>query len=156
MTSSLYECFSADSLHSKELYESIPEQHRPRLETNGALNKVALTVSGGSQKPLGSTIMPIILTDATTGQKFCIKLHALVMESLLMDIFIVGGWHRLHQKYVLGSRSRDFVLWLSCMQDLNDSVMQKSQTSSNHGTWNECLTWWRGSLPSAYDVGTST
>jgi len=91
MTSSFYEYFSADSLHSKELYESIPEQHRPRLQTNGALNKVEFTVSGGSQKPLGSTIMPIILTDATTGQKFCIKLHALVMESLLMGMFIGDG-----------------------------------------------------------------
>ena len=78
-------------LHSKDLYESIPEQHRPRLETNGALNEVAFTISGGSQKPLGSTIMPIILIDATTGQKFCIKLHALVMESLLMGMFIGDG-----------------------------------------------------------------
>ena len=35
--------------------------------------------------------MPIVLTDATTGQKFCIKLHALVMESLLMGMFIGEG-----------------------------------------------------------------
>lgn len=91
MTSSFYECFSADSLRSKELYESIPEQHRPPLDTEGALNKVEFAVSGGSQTPLGSTIMPIILTDATTGQKFCIKLYALVMESLLMGMFIGEG-----------------------------------------------------------------
>ena len=38
--------------------------------------------------PLGSTIMPIILTDATTGQKFCIKLYAFVFESMATDMFI--------------------------------------------------------------------
>jgi len=35
--------------------------------------------------------MPIILTDVTTGQKFCIKLYAFVLESLLMDMFIGEG-----------------------------------------------------------------
>jgi hypothetical protein len=32
--------------------------------------------------------MPIVLTDATTGRRFCIKLYALVMEKLLMGMFI--------------------------------------------------------------------
>jgi hypothetical protein len=91
--SSFDEYISPDGLHSKKLYESIPEQYRPPLENVGTLGEVAFAFPSGSpgQTPLGSTIMPIVLTDATTGQKFCIKLYALVLESLLMGMFIGSG-----------------------------------------------------------------
>lgn len=93
----------------KKLYESIPEQYRPPLETNGALKKVAFALFNRSQMPLGSTIMPIILTDAITGQKFCIKLYAFVFESESMptDMLHRGFWHRIPQKSGLGNRNRD-------------------------------------------------
>lgn len=39
-------------------------------------------------KALGSIIMPVVFTDAITGKKFCIKLYALVLESLQMGMFI--------------------------------------------------------------------
>ena len=35
--------------------------------------------------------MPIILIDATSGRRFCIKLYALVLENLLMGMFIGRG-----------------------------------------------------------------
>jgi len=37
---------------------------------------------------MGSTIMPIVFTNAETGERFCIKLYALVLENLLMGMFI--------------------------------------------------------------------
>jgi hypothetical protein len=83
--------FSIDRLHAQKLYESIPEQHRPPLNTTNTGSTVTFTIPGTTQKSLGSTIIPIILTDATTGSKFCIKLYALVMENLLMGMFIEQG-----------------------------------------------------------------
>jgi hypothetical protein len=79
---------STNDLRPKKIYESIPEQHRPPLDTKGARNDVTFSLLGSTQKPLGSTIMPIILTDETTGTKFCIKLYALVLENLSMGMFI--------------------------------------------------------------------
>ncbi|KAH9971779.1 hypothetical protein BJV74DRAFT_865557 [Russula compacta] len=35
--------------------------------------------------------MPIILTDTITGERFCIKLYALVLEDLLVGMFIGEG-----------------------------------------------------------------
>jgi len=83
--------FSIDRLHAQKLYESIPEQHRPPLNTTNTGSTVTFTIPGTTQKSLGSTIIPIILTDATTGSKFCIKLYALVMENRLMGMFIGQG-----------------------------------------------------------------
>ncbi|KAI3614334.1 hypothetical protein WG66_000187 [Moniliophthora roreri] len=75
------------TLVSKRLYESIPSEHRPPLDTTDGGLAVSF-MTGGSQKSIGSTIMPIVLTDANTNQKFCIKLYALVMENLLMGMFV--------------------------------------------------------------------
>jgi len=74
------------TLVSKALYESIPQEHRPSLsDRNKGTNVQFLT---GENKALGSTIMPIVMTDSETGHKFCIKLYALVMENLFMGMFI--------------------------------------------------------------------
>ncbi|KAJ8082630.1 hypothetical protein AAF712_012553 [Marasmius tenuissimus] len=78
------------TLVSKKLYESIPEQHRPPLDTTANVQTVSFLM-GSPQQALGSTIMPVVLTNATTGRKFCIKLYALVMENLLMGMFIGRG-----------------------------------------------------------------
>ncbi|KAK7049836.1 hypothetical protein VNI00_005266 [Paramarasmius palmivorus] len=78
------------TLVSKRLYESIPTEHRPPLDTTKADLSVSF-MTGGSQKVIGSTIVPIVLTDEETGQRFCIKLYALVMENLLMGMFIGEG-----------------------------------------------------------------
>ncbi|KAL0570913.1 hypothetical protein V5O48_011053 [Marasmius crinis-equi] len=75
------------TLVSRKLYESIPEQHRPPLDTNATDTSVAFVLSG-PQNALGSTIMPVVLINAETGKPFCVKLHALVMEDLLMGMFI--------------------------------------------------------------------
>jgi len=76
------------TLVSKNLYESIPEEHRPALNASHAREVGSLF---GSMATIGSTIMPIVLENAETGQKFCIKLYALVVENLLMGMFIGNG-----------------------------------------------------------------
>ncbi|KAF9040366.1 hypothetical protein BDZ89DRAFT_1060458 [Hymenopellis radicata] len=74
---------------SKALYESIPEEHRPPLDTSHT-QPVAFTF-GGSQTAIGSTIIPVILKNADTGKLFKIKIYALVLENLLMGMFIGQG-----------------------------------------------------------------
>lgn len=49
---------------------------------------------GGPQKAIGSIIMPVVLTEATTGRKFCIKIYALMVEELLMGMFIGQGGNK--------------------------------------------------------------
>ncbi|EIM86542.1 uncharacterized protein STEHIDRAFT_57583 [Stereum hirsutum FP-91666 SS1] len=73
---------------SKRLYESIPAQHRPLLNTQD--NSPVTFLTGSSQTALGSTIMPVILTNKRTGKKFRVKIYALVLENLLMGMFIGG------------------------------------------------------------------
>lgn len=72
---------------SKKLYDSIPEAHRPPLDTSHS-RTVPFTVLGSSTMSLGSVIMPLILTNADTNTKFRIKLYALVLPNLLLDMFI--------------------------------------------------------------------
>lgn len=45
-------------------------------------------LTGGTQETLGSTLLPILLTDASNGQKFRIILYANVLENLLIPVFI--------------------------------------------------------------------
>ena len=78
-------------LDKKALYESIPEAHRPPLDTSDADVTVNFSVAGQPQKPIGSIIMPIILINAETNTRFRIKLYALVLPRLLMGIFIGSG-----------------------------------------------------------------
>ncbi|CAA7263948.1 unnamed protein product [Cyclocybe aegerita] len=78
----------SENLVSQALYESIPEVHRPPLNTEHAGVEVSFSIFGSSQKAIGSIIMPIILTDAEGNTQFRIKLFALVMPELLMGMFI--------------------------------------------------------------------
>ncbi|KZV74798.1 hypothetical protein PENSPDRAFT_662230 [Peniophora sp. CONT] len=70
----------------KAFYESIPKEHRPPLNTENKGHVSFLT--GGSQETLGSTLLPILLTDASNGQKFRLILYANVLENLLIPVFI--------------------------------------------------------------------
>ncbi|KAJ3509644.1 hypothetical protein NLJ89_g5108 [Agrocybe chaxingu] len=72
---------------SKALYDSIPEAHRPTLNTDEDVD-VSFSLLGSTQKALGSVIMPLILINYETNTRFRIKLHALVMPRLLMGMFI--------------------------------------------------------------------
>ena len=67
-------------------YESIPKEHRPPLNTSHQGRVSFLT--GGTQETLGSTLLPILLTDASSGQKFRVVLYANVLENLLIPVFI--------------------------------------------------------------------
>jgi hypothetical protein len=49
---------------------------------------VTFSLSGGKSTSIGSVIIPIILTNADTNTRFRIKLHALVLPKLLVDMFI--------------------------------------------------------------------
>jgi hypothetical protein len=84
----LMDIFSPDRSRSKKFYETIPEQHRPSLDTEVAGEEVKFAPFDTTSKALGSIIMPVILTDTITGNRFCIKLYALVLEDLYMDMFI--------------------------------------------------------------------
>jgi len=77
------------NLVSKKLYESIPEQHRPPLDTRHSQD--VNFAFGGIQKAIGSIIMPVVLTEATTGRNFCIKIYALTVEELSVGMFIGQG-----------------------------------------------------------------
>jgi hypothetical protein len=74
-------------IYGQDLYESIPEAHRPPLRAEDKVN-VTFSILGSSQQSVGSTIMPVILKNKDTGKLFCIKLHAYVMPNLLMGMFI--------------------------------------------------------------------
>jgi len=70
---------------SKDLYESIPEAHRPPLRTENK-QKVEFLM-GSPQETLGTTILPFILT-ATDGKPFIMKLFMHVLPRMLMGMFI--------------------------------------------------------------------
>lgn len=71
---------------SKQLYESIPDYHRPELKTSD-LPSISFLM-GGKQTALGTVFVPIMLRDADNTTRFRIILHAYVMPSLLMGMFI--------------------------------------------------------------------
>ena len=83
--------FSADVSHLKKLYEFVPEQHCPLLNTRDAGKDVVFSLADKTEnKALGSIIMTIIFIDANTEEIFCIKLYALVWpgDDLSMGMFI--------------------------------------------------------------------
>ncbi|KAF8188740.1 hypothetical protein BJ912DRAFT_1143343 [Pholiota molesta] len=75
---------------SKALLESIPRAHRPALDRRTAGQAVA-TLTAGDMRSIGTTLFPLLLTDYTTGEKFRIVLHAIVLPNLFMGMFISGG-----------------------------------------------------------------
>ncbi|KAJ7768350.1 hypothetical protein B0H16DRAFT_1307798 [Mycena metata] len=75
---------------SQKLYESIPAEHRPALDTGVAGQAVEFTVMGGTQEIIGTTLLPWILT-TTSGERIRLVLHALVLPKLFMGMFIGNG-----------------------------------------------------------------
>jgi hypothetical protein len=49
------------------------------------------TLGGGDMRSIGTTFLPLILTNYTTGEKFRIVLHAIVLPDLFMGMFIGFG-----------------------------------------------------------------
>ncbi|CAD6589576.1 MAG: hypothetical protein ASARMPREDX12_003887 [Alectoria sarmentosa] len=80
-------CIAAGSGNfiSKELYQSIPQEHRPGLDTRS--HQVGLWFSE-DQTALGATFIPIILKNAKTEKPFRIVLHAYVLPTMLGGTFI--------------------------------------------------------------------
>jgi len=71
----------------QSLYESIPTEHRPPLNSADA-GRTVNTIATSPMKTIGSTFMPIILTNKDTLEKFRIVLYALVVPNLFMGMFI--------------------------------------------------------------------
>lgn len=74
----------------KKLYESIPAEHRPALDTRAAGQDVQFSIFGGTEKSIGTTHFPLILT-TTSGERIRLVLHALVLPNLFMGMFISRG-----------------------------------------------------------------
>jgi len=76
------------ALVSKALWESIPEQHRPPLNTIDKGMVVPNILFPSSKiKAIGSVIFPILLRD-TNGKRFRMKLFALVVPEMQMGMFL--------------------------------------------------------------------
>ncbi|KAF9471774.1 hypothetical protein BDN70DRAFT_767240, partial [Pholiota conissans] len=71
---------------SKALLDSIPEAHRPQLNTADAGLKVKTLFE--PMTSIGSTFIPLILTNRTTGKKFRVVLYAIVLPKMFMGMFI--------------------------------------------------------------------
>lgn len=73
------------------MLESIPPEHRPALNTD--YKPAVETLTSGMMTSIGTTFIPLILTDQDTGEKIRIVLHAIVLPSLFMNMFIgtIGG-----------------------------------------------------------------
>ncbi|KAJ7761528.1 hypothetical protein DFH07DRAFT_883564 [Mycena maculata] len=72
---------------SQTLFESIPAEHRPALDTGVAGQSVSFGLLGTSTNSIGTTLLPFILT-AKTGERIRLVLHALVVPNLFMGMFI--------------------------------------------------------------------
>ena len=68
------------------MLDSIPEAHRPRLNTQDADRDVSL-IMGGPIKTLGSVMMPILLT-TDTNESIKLVFYALVVPELIIPMFI--------------------------------------------------------------------
>ncbi|KAF8889203.1 hypothetical protein CPB84DRAFT_1749385 [Gymnopilus junonius] len=76
---------------SKALYDSIPAEHRPSLNTSYKPN--VDTLNAGIMTSIGTTFFPFILINKDTGERVRVILHALVLLNLFMSMFIgvTGG-----------------------------------------------------------------
>ena len=66
------------------VYESIPQPFRPPLNTSQA-------IFGDGIETIGSTVMPFVLVDKITATSFELKMHALVVPTLFLGMFIGYG-----------------------------------------------------------------
>ena len=69
------------------MLESIPEEHRPALDTGMAGQSITM-LAGDPMTSLGTTFFPVILTDDETGERLRIVLYAVVVPKLFMGMFI--------------------------------------------------------------------
>ncbi|EIW69816.1 hypothetical protein TREMEDRAFT_29749 [Tremella mesenterica DSM 1558] len=79
-------CPGSCVLVNKQVYDSIPHPYRPPIEP--ATVQTITFAKGDTQRSVGSTIVPIIMTDRTTSRKFLVKLYALVVEQLRTGMII--------------------------------------------------------------------
>ncbi|KAJ7149330.1 hypothetical protein C8R43DRAFT_888163 [Mycena crocata] len=75
---------------SQKLFELIPVDHHPSLDTGTAGQTVPFSLVGGSAKIIGTILLPFILT-TITGERIRLVLHALVLPKLFMGMFIGKG-----------------------------------------------------------------
>lgn len=54
-------------------------------------NQTITTITNKTMKSVGTTFIPVILTDAQTGEKIRIILYAIVVSNLFMGMFIGGS-----------------------------------------------------------------
>jgi len=74
---------------SRSLYDSIPQEHRPALRPAGFLVNID---SGGRERVVGITYIPMILNDINTGKRFRVVLRTFVVKRLLPGMFISGHY----------------------------------------------------------------
>jgi hypothetical protein len=71
----------------KDLLDSIPAEHRPALDTAISGQSIQM-ITGGHITSIGTTLFPFVLSDAETGERLRIVLHAIVVPRLLVGMFI--------------------------------------------------------------------
>jgi hypothetical protein len=76
---------------SVPFFASIPQEHRPKLDTNDACTVSYALMSNTNSESLGSIILPFLLIDSETGQRFRMKLYAHVLTRLSIPVFIGRG-----------------------------------------------------------------
>jgi len=76
------------TLTFKALFESIPAEHRPVLDT---ADQTIQTLTSGPMKSIGTTLIPVIFTDEETKEKIRVVLYAIVVPNLFMGMFIGGS-----------------------------------------------------------------
>ncbi|PPQ87420.1 hypothetical protein CVT25_008116 [Psilocybe cyanescens] len=72
---------------TRALLESIPAEHRPALDTSRAGQEIQ-NLTSEPLYSIGTALIPVILTNADTGEKFRIVLHAIVVPNLYIHMFI--------------------------------------------------------------------
>lgn len=87
---------------SKDLYDSIPEKHRPKLD-EGTYH---VDIWGRDQTASGIAFIPLILKNVDTEERFRIVLRAYVLPKLVMGMFISHPWW--HTKWGPGGRELGF------------------------------------------------
>ncbi|KAJ6559136.1 hypothetical protein DFH09DRAFT_921982 [Mycena vulgaris] len=72
---------------SQTLFESIPAEYRPALDTSAAGQSVSFSLMGTTAESIGTTFLPFILP-TTTGERIRLVVHTLVLPKLFMGMFI--------------------------------------------------------------------
>ncbi|RDB23868.1 hypothetical protein Hypma_009203 [Hypsizygus marmoreus] len=96
-------CFAGGSgvFISQALYNSIPLEHRPALDTSDAGKSVNLTIIGGTMTTVGSILFPFILTtDESEQVRLVLKVY--VVPNLLMGMFWGQGQTGFKWSYQYG------------------------------------------------------